>query len=112
MISQNILKAVSVSFIPRDLVANSNKKGYTIKKSELVEVSLVTVPMNKDALRIAKSLGIGAEECLNLFSDDGENAGDIDDRKLAEEKSLRYQAVKQRATQAIINSNRILRKKP
>lgn len=67
MIEQGILKAVSVSFLPKVTQANKNR-GYKITESELVEVSLVTVPMNPQALMIAKSLNFSDLEVEHLFS--------------------------------------------
>lgn len=46
------LNAVSVGFIPKE------RNGNTITKSELLEVSIVPVPANQDALRLAMSKGI------------------------------------------------------
>lgn len=67
MIEQGMLKAVSVSFLTK--VAHPNKnRGYKISESELVEVSLVTVPMNPQALMIAKSLNFSDLEVDKLFS--------------------------------------------
>jgi hypothetical protein len=66
MIEQGMLRAVSVSFVPHESKANSSK-GRTINKSELIEVSLVTVPMNPQALMIAKSFEFSDSEIKGLF---------------------------------------------
>lgn len=67
MISQGMLKAVSVSFMPIDYVKNANGKGLLINKSSLLEVSLVTIPMNPQALMIAKSFDFSDQELNALF---------------------------------------------
>jgi len=108
MISQGMLKAVSVSFLPLDSVLNKSGRGRTINKSELIEVSLVTVPMNPQALMVAKSLGFSDVEIKTFFSD-GEIAIDAELEKLAQEKSLRYEASLQRARLAIIQAKRASR---
>lgn len=67
MLQQGMLKAVSVAFMPRVSVKNADR-GYTIKKSELIEVSLVTVPMNPQALMIAKSFDFDDAEIASLLT--------------------------------------------
>lgn len=68
MVEQGMLKAVSVSFIPLESTKNKDAKGYTIQKSELLEVSLVTIPMNPAALLVAKSLDMSDEQINSLFA--------------------------------------------
>lgn len=56
---QGYLNAVSVGFIPKE------RKGNTITKAELLEISFVPVPANQEALRLAfesKSIDISAIE--------------------------------------------------
>lgn len=108
MIQQGMLKAVSVSFIPTESKTNANGRGRTISKAELIEVSLVTVPMNSQALMIAKSVGFGDAEIKSLF-DGGELALEAELEKLAQEKSLRYEASLYRARLAIIHAKRASR---
>lgn len=108
MISQGMLKAVSVSFFPSESTKNKSGRGFTISKSELIEVSLVTVPMNPEALMVAKSLGFSDVE-LKTFFDGGELAINDELEKLAQEKSLRYEASLHRARMAIIQAKRATR---
>lgn len=56
---QGFLNAVSVGFIPKE------RKGNTIIKAELLEVSIVPVPANQEALRLAMSKGLELKEILN-----------------------------------------------
>lgn len=67
MIEQGMLKAVSVSFVPLDSKPNP-VRGRTINKSELLEVSLVTIPMNPQALMIAKSFDFSDAEIKGIFT--------------------------------------------
>lgn len=67
MVSQGMLKAVSVSFIPVERMATKDGRGSIITKSELLEVSLVTIPMNPQALMIAKSFSFSDDEINSLF---------------------------------------------
>jgi HK97 family phage prohead protease len=85
MVEQGMLKAVSVSFIPTEATRNPSGKGLIIHKSELVEVSLVTVPMNPQALMIAKSLNLSDDEINSFFSQpvNRDPAGAIHRAKLA-----------------------------
>lgn len=67
LIAQGILKAVSISFRGLDVSPiTKGKPGYLIKASELIEISLVTVPMNPLALMVAKSLHLSESE-INQF---------------------------------------------
>lgn len=55
---QGFLNAVSVGFIPKE------RSGNTITKAELLEVSIVPVPANQEALRLAMSKGLEIKEIL------------------------------------------------
>jgi HK97 family phage prohead protease len=95
MIEQGMLKAVSVSFLTKQATQNKNR-GYKITESELVEVSLVTVPMNPQALMIAKSLNFSDLEVDKLFS----NANPVNSDQ---------SAVVTRAKSIILAANRTVR---
>ena len=75
LVDAGILKAVSVGF--RDLEseprkdADGNWLGFTFKKQELVECSLVSVPANTNALAVAKSLNISSETLGLVFAKHG-----------------------------------------
>ena len=67
MIEQHILKATSVSVQPIRSTPNKNGKGRVIHESDLVEVSLVTVPMNPEAILLAKSFEFSEAEIESIL---------------------------------------------
>lgn len=67
MIEQSIIKATSVSVQPIRSTPNAGGKGRTIHESDLVEVSLVTVPMNPQALLLAKSFDFTEAEINQIL---------------------------------------------
>lgn len=71
LIEDGILKAVSVGFVPVEHEPLDEEKpygGWRIKASELLEVSLVSVPAHPQALLLSKSLGLSPEERRMIFS--------------------------------------------
>jgi HK97 family phage prohead protease len=69
------LRAVSVGFAPTGpmnmlLDNNGNWTGYEFTSQELLELSVVPVPANPQALAVAKSLGISEATQRLLFPDD------------------------------------------
>lgn len=79
LISQRILKAVSVGFRVLDynpIDKNEPWGGWDITQSELLETSVVSVPAHQDALAAAKSLGI-SKETIALAFGTGKNATSI-----------------------------------
>jgi HK97 family phage major capsid protein/HK97 family phage prohead protease len=52
LIEQRILRAVSVGFLPREYAQIAETGGLRFTETELLECSLVSVPMNPNALRI------------------------------------------------------------
>ena len=50
MIEQGILKAFSIGFIPKEIDYDSATGAFIIKELELLEVSVVTIPMNAQSL--------------------------------------------------------------
>ena len=71
---EGYLNAVSVGFIPKE------RKGNTIIKAELLEISMVPVPANQEALRLALSKG------LDISAIETEIKGAVADELSAEEK--------------------------
>ena len=74
LVSQGILKAVSVGFLPTEVEPVRNGKGVPtgglrIKAPQLLEASLVSVPANPDALAIAKALNLTDLERAWVFSE-------------------------------------------
>ena len=77
MVEQRVLRAVSVGFQPmaghieRILDEKGNwQGGYRYLKSELLEISLVSVPANPEALSVAKALGMSREQIDTVFVSD------------------------------------------
>lgn len=71
LISQRILKAVSVGFSVGGYEAmydeNDNFKGYRLKNPDLHEASIVSVGANQEALQIAKSFNLSENDITGLF---------------------------------------------
>jgi HK97 family phage prohead protease len=72
LIEADILRAVSVGFVPLESEEIKGTWGTRFKKHELVECSLVSVPANPNALAVAKSLNISPATVRMVF---GEHAG-------------------------------------
>lgn len=98
MIEQAIIKAVSVSILPKEYTPNKGR-GITVTESELVEVSLVSVPMNPQALMIAKSFDFSEEEISGLFQSSNAQHSVNCDRAV----------IVSRAKAAILAANRTIR---
>ena len=58
LVKEDILNALSVGFMKKEY---SDEAGNTISKQELLEVSLVSVPANPEALIIARSKGLNVD---------------------------------------------------
>lgn len=70
LLEQRILKAVSVGFSIIDYEPMDKSEpfgGWDIKKAELHETSVVSVPANPSAVLLAKSMGISAETRNAIF---------------------------------------------
>jgi HK97 family phage prohead protease len=77
LVKAKVLKSTSIGFLPveSEPVVNSsgNRTGGTkFLRSELVEVSLVAVPANSDAVALAKSLRISAPTMKMVFKQPGQ----------------------------------------
>jgi HK97 family phage prohead protease len=78
LVRQRILRAVSVGFLPseyKEVRSDGNFVGYEFTKQELLEISLVAVPANQEALAVARSLNIPAELHGTLFRPDAPSSG-------------------------------------
>lgn len=107
LIEQGILRAVSIGFRAVEY-AQLQPRGTKFIKSELLEASLVSVPMNPRALMVAKSVGMTDDELKQFFiTPAGDNGGNGVDELQAQ----RYENVKKRAIYALINATRAQRKK-
>lgn len=108
LIEQGILRAVSIGF--RVSKAEPiQPRGMKFFESELLEASLVSVPMNPRAVMVAKSLDMTEDEVAKFFTATPAGDSGSDDHS-AEEQSLRFQAARKRAVYALINATRIQRK--
>lgn len=67
LIEQNILRAVSVGFRP--IEQGRGKGTYDYEKQELMEVSLVSVPSNTNALSMARGLNVSEETIFLAFGE-------------------------------------------
>ena len=80
LISQRILKAVSVGFSVGGYEVrydeNGNYMGYTLQNPDLQEASIVAVGANQEALQIAKSYNLSDSDMSILF------APKIEDKKI------------------------------
>ena len=85
LVEAGILNATSVgfgvkSFERRKDATGRPRKGMVVHKAVLREVSLVSVPANANAIRIAKSLDISNDVVKTFVSIDGADSGiDVDD---------------------------------
>jgi len=71
MIEQRIIRAVSVGFNPIKM-GNPAQGGFDFEETELLEVSLVSVPSNKNALSMARSLNISESTIRTVFGEHAE----------------------------------------
>lgn len=94
-IKSGFLSAVSVGFRPiadptprKDKVGNW--LGYTFPKNELLELSVVSVPANQEALAVARSFKFKDSDIKQIFDDPkGVHAGVKSARRFAEIQRLR-----------------------
>lgn len=104
LIEQRILRSVSVGFLPKkweDLDPENPRAGRRYTKAELLEISVVTIPANPEALAVAKSLGMTPELQSALFLP-SESAGSIHksiNRPTAERSTPRNTTMKTLAQQ-------------
>jgi HK97 family phage prohead protease len=76
MVRHKFLNAVSVGFIPGAEADRRDEKtgkwlGYTYTRNKLVELSLVTVPANQDAVQLeARALGVTEERLCKILNID------------------------------------------
>jgi HK97 family phage major capsid protein/HK97 family phage prohead protease len=79
LLEQRILRAASVGFRPLKLEAieNSKRGGLRFLESELLEISVVSVPANPHALAVARSLGLSSESLSRIFAAPGNEERDL-----------------------------------
>lgn len=95
LIQEGILNAFSVGFIPREFDA---EKQEIIKKAELLEISLVSVPANPQAIVTAKGMkdnGMSKDLIKSWLTDDElkEKVEEIEDVKKVDEKVIELKDV-------------------
>jgi len=72
LIEQNILRAVSVGFLPiQKEPLTKNGSGIRFLAADLVETSIVAIPANPNALAVAKSLNISRDTVAMVFAGKG-----------------------------------------
>lgn len=88
LIDQKIVRAVSVGFralaeptIIRD--AEDHITGFEFNGTELMEISLVSVPANSNALRLSKSWGVSERTINRLFAPDALVQASVREREMA-----------------------------
>lgn len=71
LIDGDFLKTVSIGFIPKAVtrVDTKDRKGWDIDAAEALEVSVVPVPSNPDALRRAAADGVDVSICKDFIAD-------------------------------------------
>ena len=73
MVDQGFVQAASVGFLPLAtnpiFDADKNLTGFEFIAQELLELSVVTVPANPNALQLARSFALSGEEMRCLFDD-------------------------------------------
>jgi HK97 family phage prohead protease len=76
-VEAGFLKAVSVGFIPtkmpneiKDTATNAWTGGYEFIEQDLLELSVVPVPANPNALQLARDLGLSVDIVRDLFTGD------------------------------------------
>jgi hypothetical protein len=74
LIEQGILKAVSITFRPTK-AEPIVPRGMKFFESELLEASLVSVPMNPRAVMVAKSLGMSDDQIAEFFDEPSSAVG-------------------------------------
>jgi HK97 family phage prohead protease len=86
LLQQGYMRAVSVGFVPTGKINSlvddhGNWTGYEFTSQELLELSVVPVPANPQALAVAKSHGLDAAAARRLFA-----AGPLADARAAHEQ--------------------------
>jgi hypothetical protein len=68
-----VIRAVSVGFTPgkneERMLHGKWTGGFTYSQNKLIELSVVSVPANQDAVQLARSLGAGPLELRTIFTD-------------------------------------------
>jgi HK97 family phage prohead protease len=108
LLAQGVLRAVSISFIGKEKVF-LEPRGVKFVTSELLEVSLVTVGANPNALMIAKSLNMTDEEIQKYLPSAvpvGINGGAHSDAL----QLARREAIQKRAVDTLYHAKTTLRK--
>ena len=73
MVKQGVVNAVSVGFIPHEGKPSGVKGGIEYTSQTLSELSVVSVPMNPNALAIAKGCGLSSSDIKRLFEVDSDH---------------------------------------
>ena len=73
LLQAKVLRAVSVGFLPTKVEDRLDKKGrwlgFRYVQSKLIELSIVSVPANPDAVQLARSLDLSPQLMRTFFAD-------------------------------------------
>ena len=98
LLRAKVLRAVSVGFLPTKVEDRLDKKGrwlgFRYVQSKLIELSIVSVPANPDAVQLARSLDLPPQLMRTFFADAAPAAHGptVLRRKLAELELLRMKS--------------------
>jgi len=81
LVEADILRAVSVGFLPKESEPLAKGGGYRFRKTELVETSLVSIPANPNALAVARSLNISRDTVAMVFAGQGNSKDQRNERR-------------------------------
>jgi HK97 family phage prohead protease len=82
LVDADILRAVSVGFLPRESEPlTKGGGGLRFKRTELVECSLVSIPANPNALAVARSLNISRDTVAMVFAGQGNKKDQRNERR-------------------------------
>jgi HK97 family phage prohead protease len=96
LISHGVLRATSIGFAPVEqepIVRNGARTGTRYTKSELYEISVVSVPAQSEALAIARSLGVSRSTMQQVFT----NGSMVSEHIAAARQTVAQETAAQRA---------------
>lgn len=88
LVEQGIIRGASVGFKPLEVEPLTTGRGVRYKRGKLVECSVVGLPANPNALRVAKSLHISDDTMNLVFGEHAEGDGGIVRRHIGEQAGI------------------------
>lgn len=107
LLEQGILKAVSIGFVGVEK-NYLEPRGVKYLKSDLLEVSLVSVGANPNALMVAKSLSMTDDEIQKYLSNVA-SVGDIGSQEKSARQQHERELLRQKAAEALFRAHRTIR---